>query len=70
MSHFTSVSSVAPQVQTDHSISIDNLQVEMKELNERLEAMEKQGVELERSLRDCIENGSPNSSYRPSNSSC
>lgn len=52
---------VAQQVQTDQNISTENLQVEMRELDKHLEAMEQRGVELERNLRDC-KNGSPNRS--------
>ena len=52
---------VARQVQTDQNVSTENLQVEMRELNKHLEAMEQRGVELERNLRDC-KNGSPNRS--------
>ncbi|XP_030262287.1 MICAL-like protein 1 isoform X2 [Sparus aurata] len=41
------------KVQTDQNISTENLQVEMRELDKHLEAMEQRGVELERNLRDC-----------------
>lgn len=55
---------VAQQVQSDRDISTENLQVELRDLDTRLEAMEQRGIELERNLRDC-KNGSPNGSYRP-----
>lgn len=55
---------VAQQVQSDHDISTENLQVELRDLDNRLEAMEQRGIELERNLRDC-KNGSPNCSSRP-----
>lgn len=48
-------------MQADHNIATEGLQVEMKELDERLETMEQRGVELERNLRDCT-NGSLNCS--------
>lgn len=54
---------VAQQVQSDHDISTENLQVELRDLDNRLEAMEQRGIELERNLRDC-KNGSPNCSYQ------
>ncbi|XP_073349746.1 MICAL-like protein 1 isoform X2 [Pagrus major] len=41
------------KVQTDQNVSTENLQVEMRELDKHLEAMEQRGVELERNLRDC-----------------
>ncbi|KAM8724088.1 MICAL-like protein 1 isoform 2-T2 [Acanthopagrus schlegelii] len=41
------------KVQTDQNVSTENLQVEMRELNKHLEAIEQRGVELERNLRDC-----------------
>uniref|UniRef100_A0A3Q3W4W4 BMERB domain-containing protein n=1 Tax=Mola mola TaxID=94237 RepID=A0A3Q3W4W4_MOLML len=41
------------KVQADHNIATESLQVEMRELDERLETMERRGVELERHLRDC-----------------
>lgn len=55
---------VASQVQSDHNISTDSLQVEMREVAERLEELERQGVELERNLRDC-KHGSPRSFAKP-----
>lgn len=48
----------AQQVQTDPNTSTESLQVEMRELDKRLEAMEQRGVELEQNLRDCTD-GSP-----------
>ncbi|XP_068605554.1 MICAL-like protein 1 [Brachionichthys hirsutus] len=39
------------KVQTDQNISTEGLQVEIKELDKQLEAMEQRGVELERDLR-------------------
>ncbi|XP_068192435.1 MICAL-like protein 1 isoform X2 [Antennarius striatus] len=41
------------KVQTDQDISTEGLQMEMKELYKQLEAMERQGVELEKNLREC-----------------
>lgn len=45
------------QVQTDPCMSTESLQVEMRDLNQRLEELERRGVELERSLRDCEDGG-------------
>ncbi|XP_070780130.1 MICAL-like protein 1 [Enoplosus armatus] len=41
------------KVQTDQSVSTEDLQVETRELDKHLEALEQRGVELERNLRDC-----------------
>ncbi|KAF3700501.1 MICAL-like protein 1 [Channa argus] len=41
------------KVQTDHSVSPGDLQVEMGELDKQLEALEQRGVELEKKLRNC-----------------
>ncbi|XP_041812959.1 MICAL-like protein 1 isoform X2 [Chelmon rostratus] len=41
------------KVQTDQNVSAENLQVELRELDKHLEALEQRGVELERNLRDC-----------------
>ncbi|XP_047428833.1 MICAL-like protein 1 isoform X2 [Mugil cephalus] len=44
---------VKRRVQTDRCVSTDELQVQMRELHEHLETLERRGVELEKSLRDC-----------------
>ncbi|XP_076607651.1 MICAL-like protein 1 isoform X2 [Chaetodon auriga] len=41
------------KVQTDQNVSAENLQVELREVDKHLEALEQRGVELERNLRDC-----------------
>ncbi|TDH02625.1 hypothetical protein EPR50_G00154390 [Perca flavescens] len=41
------------KVQTDQNLSTEDLQVEIRELDQHLEAMEQRGVELEGNLRDC-----------------
>ncbi|XP_056870436.1 MICAL-like protein 1 isoform X2 [Takifugu flavidus] len=43
------------KVQTDQNICPGSLQVEVTDLDKRLEAMERRGVELERNLRHCEE---------------
>lgn len=45
------------QVQTDPCVSTESLLVEMSDLNRRLEELERQGVELEKILRDCEDGG-------------
>ncbi|KAM6914465.1 MICAL-like protein 1 [Lycodopsis pacificus] len=40
------------KVQTDQDVSTEDLQVEMRELEKHLEALEQRGVELEENLRD------------------
>lgn len=52
------------QVQTDPCISTESFLVEMRDLDRRLEEMERQGVELERNLRGCKEGRWPRSSRR------
>lgn len=44
-------------MQTDQNLSTEDLQVEIRELDKHLEALEQRGVELEGNLRDC-KNGS------------
>uniref|UniRef100_UPI003AAB4ED4 MICAL-like protein 1 isoform X2 n=1 Tax=Centroberyx gerrardi TaxID=166262 RepID=UPI003AAB4ED4 len=44
---------VKRKVQSDRCVPIEDLQVEMGELDKRLETLELRGVELERNLRDC-----------------
>ncbi|XP_075940380.1 MICAL-like protein 1 isoform X2 [Anarhichas minor] len=41
------------KVQTDQDVSTEDLQVEMRELEKHLDALEQRGVELEENLRDC-----------------
>ncbi|KAM4530877.1 MICAL-like protein 1 isoform 2-T2 [Odontesthes bonariensis] len=41
------------KVKADQDVSMEDLQVQMRELHTHLEALEQRGVELERSLRDC-----------------
>ncbi|XP_023144486.2 MICAL-like protein 1 isoform X2 [Amphiprion ocellaris] len=41
------------KVQTDQCVSTEDLQVQMREVDRHLEALEQKGVELERNLRDC-----------------
>ncbi|KAI3360119.1 hypothetical protein L3Q82_014439 [Scortum barcoo] len=41
------------KVQTDQNVSTEDLQVEIRDLDKHLEALEQRGVELERNLRDC-----------------
>uniref|UniRef100_A0A3Q1FZT3 MICAL like 1 n=1 Tax=Acanthochromis polyacanthus TaxID=80966 RepID=A0A3Q1FZT3_9TELE len=41
------------KVQTDQCVSTEDLQVQMREVDQHLEALEQKGVELERNLRDC-----------------
>ncbi|KAM3597364.1 uncharacterized protein V6R79_003628 [Siganus canaliculatus] len=41
------------KVQTDQSISIENLQLEMSDVDKHLGEMEQRGLELEKKLRDC-----------------
>uniref|UniRef100_A0A8D0A4R2 BMERB domain-containing protein n=1 Tax=Sander lucioperca TaxID=283035 RepID=A0A8D0A4R2_SANLU len=41
------------KVQTDQNLSTEDLQVEIRELDKHLEALEQRGVELEGNLRDC-----------------
>uniref|UniRef100_H3CET8 BMERB domain-containing protein n=1 Tax=Tetraodon nigroviridis TaxID=99883 RepID=H3CET8_TETNG len=43
------------KVQTDHNMCPESLQGEVADLDKRLEAMEWHGVELERHLRDCVD---------------
>lgn len=53
---------VARQVQTDQNVSTEDLQVEIRELDKHLEALEQRGVELEGNLRD-TKNGSAKCSF-------
>ncbi|XP_060890220.1 MICAL-like protein 1 [Labrus mixtus] len=41
------------KVQTEQNVSSEDLRLEMTEVDKHLEALERRGVELERSLRDC-----------------
>ncbi|XP_069381777.1 MICAL-like protein 1 isoform X2 [Paralichthys olivaceus] len=42
------------KVQTDQHVSTEELQTEMGEVEKRLEALQHRGVELEKNLRDCM----------------
>lgn len=48
-------------MQSDQNISTENLQAETREVEERLEALEQRGVDLEKNLRDCNNGASSHS---------